>query len=84
MRGRVLGKASLKVFVWEGAKVVAVDISGVENDTAAEVGDGVLPVHCDVSDDDELPVMFQAARKEFGRVEAVLNVACTHGARPVQ
>ena len=44
-----MGKASVKVFVREGAKVVAGDISGAEQDTAAEVGDGVLPVHCDVT-----------------------------------
>ena len=36
-----MAKASVKVFVREGAKVVAADISGAEKDTAAEVGDGV-------------------------------------------
>ena len=39
------GKASVKVFVREGAKVVAGDISGAEKDTAAEVGGDVLPFH---------------------------------------
>ena len=47
--GSGMAKASVKVFVREGAKVVAADISGAEKDTAAEVGDGVLPVHCDVT-----------------------------------
>ena len=47
--GSGMGKASAKIFVREGAKVVAGDISGAEKDTAAEVGHGVLPVHCDVT-----------------------------------
>ena len=33
--GSGMAKASVKVFVREGAKVVAGDISGAENDTAA-------------------------------------------------
>ena len=70
------------MFVREGATVVAVDISGAEKDTAAEVGTNVLPVHCDVSNDDEVAALFATVRTEFGRVDAVLNVAGTHGIRP--
>ena len=47
--GSGMAKASAKLFVAEGARVVAADISGAEKDTAAEIGDGVLPVHCDVT-----------------------------------
>ena len=36
--GSGMAKASVKVFVREGAKVVAADISGAEQDTASEVG----------------------------------------------
>ena len=42
--GSGMAKASVKVFVREGAKVVAADISGAEQDTAAEVGAGVETV----------------------------------------
>jgi NAD(P)-dependent dehydrogenase (short-subunit alcohol dehydrogenase family) len=70
-----MAKASTKVFVREGARVVAADISGAEKDTAAEVGEGVLPVRCDVTKEDEVAAMFDAAVREFGRVDAVLNVA---------
>jgi NAD(P)-dependent dehydrogenase (short-subunit alcohol dehydrogenase family) len=70
-----MGKASVKVFVREGAKVVAGDISGAEQDTAAEVGEGVLPVHCDVTKEADVEAMVAAAVAEFGRVDAVLNVA---------
>jgi NAD(P)-dependent dehydrogenase (short-subunit alcohol dehydrogenase family) len=73
--GSGMAKASTKVFVREGAKVVAADISGAEKDTAAEVGEGVLPVHCDVTKEDDVESMFRAAQEEFGRVDAVLNVA---------
>jgi len=70
-----MAKASVKVFVREGAKVVAGDISGAEKDTAAEVGAGVLPVHCDVTKEADVAALVQAALDEFGRVDVVLNVA---------
>jgi NAD(P)-dependent dehydrogenase (short-subunit alcohol dehydrogenase family) len=73
--GSGMAKASTKVFVREGAKVVAGDISGAEKDTAAEIGEGVLPVHCDVTNEADVAAMFDAAVQEFGRVDAVLNVA---------
>ncbi len=70
-----MGKASVKVFVREGASVVAADISGAEEDTAAQVGSGVLPVHCDVTQEADVEAMMAAAEAEFGRVDSVLNVA---------
>lgn len=73
--GSGMAKASAKVFVREGAKVVAADISGAEKDTAAEIGESVLPVHCDVSREDEVEAMIRAAVEEFGRLDALLNVA---------
>ena len=73
--GSGMAKASARLFVAEGARVVAADISGAEKDTAAEIGDGVLAVHCDVSDEGDVAAMFEAAVAEFGRVDAVLNVA---------
>ena len=73
--GSGMGKASVKVFVREGARVAAADISGAEQDTAAEVGNGVFPVHCDVSKEADVEAMMAAAVKEFGRVDVVLNVA---------
>jgi NAD(P)-dependent dehydrogenase (short-subunit alcohol dehydrogenase family) len=73
--GSGMAKASVKVFVREGAKVVAGDISGAEKDTAAEVGENVLAVHCDVSKEADVEAMMAAALEEYGRVDAVLNVA---------
>jgi NAD(P)-dependent dehydrogenase (short-subunit alcohol dehydrogenase family) len=73
--GSGMAKAATKVFVREGARVVAADISGAEKDTAAEVGQGVLPVHCDVTKESDVAALIQAALDEYGRVDAVLNVA---------
>lgn len=81
--GSGMAKASTKLFVREGAKVVAADISGAEKDTATEVGEGVLPVHCDVTQEADVAAMIDAAVEEFGRVDAVLNVAGIGAPTPI-
>ncbi len=81
--GSGMAKASAKVFVREGARVVAADISGAEKDTASEIGSSVLPVHCDVTREDDVAALFDAAVAEFGRVDAVLNVAGIGEATPI-
>lgn len=73
--GSGMGKASAQVFVREGAKIVAADISGAENETAAELGEAVIPVRCDVSKEADVEAMMAKALQHFGRVDAVLNVA---------
>jgi NAD(P)-dependent dehydrogenase (short-subunit alcohol dehydrogenase family) len=73
--GSGMAKESVRVFVREGAQVVAADISGAEKDTAAEVGVGVLPVQCDVTKEAEVEAAMRAAVEEFSRLDAVLNVA---------
>ncbi len=73
--GSGMGKASVHVFVREGARVVAGDLSGAQEQVAAEADGEVLPVHCDVTVEAEVEAMIAAAVKEFGRVDAVLNVA---------
>ena len=73
--GSGMAKACTELFVQEGAKVLAADISGREKDTAAELGNAVHPFHCDVSKEDDVVAMFEAAVAEFGQVDAVLNVA---------
>jgi NAD(P)-dependent dehydrogenase (short-subunit alcohol dehydrogenase family) len=82
--GSGMAKASAKVFVREGASVVAADISGAEKDTAAELGDRVLPVHCDVTIEPDVEAAMQAAVDAFGRVDIVLNVAGIGTPQPLQ
>jgi NAD(P)-dependent dehydrogenase (short-subunit alcohol dehydrogenase family) len=73
--GSGMAKASVSVFVREGATVVATDVSGAEQDTAADVGDGVLAMHCDVTQEDDVAAAVDRAVDEFGRLDVVLNVA---------
>ena len=75
--GSGIGKACVLLFAAEGANVVAADVSGAERDTAAAAaaGDRVLPVHCDVTQEDDVEAGIAAAVNEFGRLDTVLNVA---------
>jgi NAD(P)-dependent dehydrogenase (short-subunit alcohol dehydrogenase family) len=75
--GRGIGKACAEVFVREGAKVVAVDISGAEKETAAELGPAVLAVDADVSDEEAVVAMVDAAVGAFGRIDVLVNNAAT-------
>ena len=73
--GSGMAKASVSLFVAEGAKVIAADVSGGERQTAEEIGGGVVPVHCDVTKEADVETTMRAAVDEFGRLDAVLNVA---------
>jgi len=74
--GSGMAKAAVKIFLREGAAgVIAADISGAEQDTAKELGDRVVPVHCDVTDEHDIVAAVDAAVQQFGTVDAVLNIA---------
>jgi NAD(P)-dependent dehydrogenase (short-subunit alcohol dehydrogenase family) len=73
--GSGMAKASVRVFVREGAKVLAADISGAQEDTAREVGGDVLPFRCDVTKEADIEAMVAAAVDKFGRLDIMLNVA---------
>jgi NAD(P)-dependent dehydrogenase (short-subunit alcohol dehydrogenase family) len=73
--GSGMAKASVQIFVREGAKVVAGDISGAEKETAAAVGGDVVPVHCDVTQEADIEAMVATAVDTFGRLDVMLNVA---------
>src|SRR5437868_4748955 len=73
--GSGMARASARAFVREGAKVLAADISGREQETAQELGAAVIPFRCDVTNEADVEAMFTAARAAFGRIDAVLNVA---------
>ena len=73
--GSGMAKASVRILVREGARVLATDVSGAEKDTAAELGANVVPFHCDVTREADVEAAMRAAVDEFGRLDAVLNVA---------
>ena len=73
--GSGMARATAQVFVREGARVLAADISGREDETAAELGDAVVPFRVDVSQEDQVQRMLATAQEAFGQVDAVLNVA---------
>jgi NAD(P)-dependent dehydrogenase (short-subunit alcohol dehydrogenase family) len=73
--GSGLGRAAAEVFAGYGAKVVCGDISGAEGDTAAAIGEAALPFRCDVTEEAHVQALIGAALDEFGRLDAVLNVA---------
>jgi NAD(P)-dependent dehydrogenase (short-subunit alcohol dehydrogenase family) len=81
--GSGMGRAGARVFVREGARVLAADISGREKETAADLGDAVVPFRCDVTQENQVEAMFGAALDAFGRVDAVLNVAGIGAAGPL-
>ena len=49
--------------------------SAAPKKTPREVGGDVLPVHCDVTKEDEVEALMAAAIDRFGRIDSVLNVA---------
>jgi NAD(P)-dependent dehydrogenase (short-subunit alcohol dehydrogenase family) len=81
--GSGMGRATVEVFVREGARVLAVDMSGAEEETAATLGDAVIPFRCNVTIEAEVEASFEAAVARFGRVDAVCNVAGIADAMPL-
>jgi NAD(P)-dependent dehydrogenase (short-subunit alcohol dehydrogenase family) len=73
--GSGMGRAAVEVFVREGARVIAADISGAQEDTARSLGVSVTPVQCDVSCEADVETAIQAAFDTYGQLDAVLNVA---------
>lgn len=81
--GSGMARASAHVFVREGARVLAADISGRQEETAKELGEVCVPFQVDVTDEAQVEAMFAAALDAFGKVDAVLNVAGVGSAEPL-
>ena len=81
--GSGMARACAQVFVREGAKVVAADVTGRQEETAKALGDACISVHVDVTDEASVEAMFAAAVDAFGKVDAALNVAGLAGAQPL-
>ena len=73
--GSGMGKATAKIFAREGARLVVSDVSGAEEQTAAEIDGEVEVRHCDVASEDQVEALVGAAVATYGRLDAMLNVA---------
>ncbi len=70
------GRASAVLFAREGARVFAVDRDAESmTETVARVGnDSEIVTHvCDVTDDTQVQAMVEACRKQFGRIDILVN-----------
>lgn len=75
--GRGIGRETARLFVAEGARVIALDVSGEQEATAREIGADVLPVQADVRSEEQIEAAFAAGIARFGKIDTVLNVAGT-------
>jgi NAD(P)-dependent dehydrogenase (short-subunit alcohol dehydrogenase family) len=74
--GTGIGRAIARVFVREGAKVLAADFNSVTlHEAAAEIGTPCFVA--DISREAQVEAMFARALELFGRVDAVVNNAGT-------
>jgi NAD(P)-dependent dehydrogenase (short-subunit alcohol dehydrogenase family) len=73
--GSGMGRATAKLFAAQGAKVICADISGKQDAVAAEIGEAAVPVHADVSSEDDIRKMIATAENKFGRLDILINNA---------
>lgn len=77
--GAGMGKAICERFCAEGARVVAVDISGEQEAVADAIGSDCVPFQADVSESAEVRAMFDVARDRFGALHVLCNNAGIQG-----
>jgi NAD(P)-dependent dehydrogenase (short-subunit alcohol dehydrogenase family) len=73
--GSGMGKSMAEIFTREGARVLCADISGAQDEVAANVGKGAIALHVDVSQEADIQNMIATAEREFGRVDILVNNA---------
>lgn len=79
--GQGIGRVIARMFVAEGAKVLAADFSGKEEETARELGDAAISFRADVTREAEIEAMFAHASQAFGKIDASIHVAGNPGGR---
>jgi len=77
--GSGIGTGMVEALHREGARVVAADISGQQEDVAKRLGDRCLAVHADVTKADDVQAMLEAATSTFGRLDVLCNNAGIDG-----
>jgi NAD(P)-dependent dehydrogenase (short-subunit alcohol dehydrogenase family) len=77
--GSGVGRAAARLFHEAGAKLVVVDITGAQNDTALELGGDVVAAQADVAQPTDVDAMIDRAVKHFGRLDILFNNAGIDG-----
>lgn len=77
--GSGMGAASAKLFCAEGAMVIAADVSGKQELTAAEAGPNCIPCRADVSQAGDVRAMIDLAISRFGKLNVIFNNAGVNG-----
>ncbi|HEV7686587.1 MAG TPA: SDR family NAD(P)-dependent oxidoreductase, partial [Acidimicrobiia bacterium] len=67
--GSGIGAAIAEALHREGAKVVAADISGQQEELAKRLGRDCVPVHADVTKGTDIQAMLEVATSTFGRLD---------------
>lgn len=77
--GGGMGEAMVGRFCAEGAKVVAVDINGLQNSLAERFPESCIAVQADVSKEDDVKAMLAAALETYGGLDVLCNNAGIEG-----
>lgn len=77
--GSGMGEAMARRFVEEGARVVAADVSGAQEETATRAGPDCIACQADVSSSADVQRMIGLAVERFGRLDILCNNAGIQG-----
>ena len=77
--GSGMGRAIVRQFCAQGAKVIAADVSGKQDDLPAELGAACHATHADVSKSADVQAMLKLAEERFGRLDVLCNNAGISG-----
>ena len=76
-----IGEATVRLFVEEGARVVIADMQRERGEAlAADIGDAVTFVACEVRQEDQVKATIEAAVSKWGRLDCMFNNAGFGGA----
>jgi NAD(P)-dependent dehydrogenase (short-subunit alcohol dehydrogenase family) len=77
--GSGIGRAAAGLFVAEGARVIAADLSEAVDQTAAEIGNGAVAVRCDAGQDEDVAHLVRDAVARFGGLDIMFANAGISG-----
>lgn len=81
---RGIGLATTRLFLEDGWQVAMIDRDGPALSASSEGLENVLPVHCDVSQPDQVDAMVTEVRQATGRIDALVNNAGVADFGPIE